>query len=116
MAIAQRLAKINVDLISLSNQLYIGKLHEANDLRKIRNWVSDTEQLRVLEAGDFIRYSNGKTELVHVQPFEDTTEHDFITAAPRETVTATPQQADYGVLIKLGVIAFLGVVLLIGVT
>ena len=115
LAIAQRLQRINTDLISLSNQLFIGRMHEQNDLRKISNWLSNTEQLKSLELGDFIKYSNGKTELAHVQPFEDTTEHTFITAAPLETVTAPqPRNVDYAPLAKVALICALGVILLIG--
>jgi energy-coupling factor transporter ATP-binding protein EcfA2 len=115
LAVVQRLARLNTDAISLSGQLYVGKLHEINDLRKIKNWVSDTEQLKSLELGDFIRYSEGKTELVHVQPFETTTEHTFITAAPLETVTAPqPRNVDYAPLAKVALIIALGLLFLLG--
>lgn len=116
LAIAQRLARINVDLISLSGQLYVSRLHEQNDLNKIKNWVPNTEQLKSLELGDFIKYSDGKTELVHVDKFETDTQHDyFITAAPREAPQPQPQITDCTPLIKLCVVAILGVILLIGV-
>jgi hypothetical protein len=112
-AIAQRLARIGTDLISLSGQLYIGKLHEQNDLAKIRNWVSDTQALKDLNLGDFIRYSNGKTELIHCDKFEDNTEHTYI-KTPTIPAAPQPQSVDWAPLAKLAVISLLAALFIIG--
>jgi len=64
-AVAQRFQMLNTDLISLSGQLYCGCFHEQNDLKKLRNWIKDkTEQLNELQLGEFMRYSEGKIELI----------------------------------------------------
>jgi hypothetical protein len=72
LAVAQRLAMLNTDLISLSGQLYCGCLHEENDLKKLRNWLKDrTEKLKRLSLGDFIRYCDGDIAVMHVDKFSE---------------------------------------------
>jgi hypothetical protein len=118
LAVAQRLARINVDLISLSSQLFIGKLHEANDLKKIKNWVSDTEQLKTLELGDFVKYNNGKTELMHVDKFADNTQHAIIKAEPQpqpQPITSQPKAdiTSHYALAKAIIIGAIGLLILL---
>jgi hypothetical protein len=109
LAIAQRFQMLNTDLISLSGQLYVGTVHEENDLKKLRNWFGDkTEQLKTLQLGEFTRYSDGKIELMQVDKFNDTVE--IVNIKPmRSPQPMMPQpKIDYTPLLRITVIGFIG--------
>ena len=111
---------LNTDLISLSGQLYCGCFHEQNDLKKLRNWFGDgTEQLKRLELGDFIRYCDGETVKMRIDKFAknvETVNIQPITPKPKpiEPLPTLQPKADYGILAKVAIIGFLGLLFLIG--
>jgi energy-coupling factor transporter ATP-binding protein EcfA2 len=68
--VAQRFQMLSVNMISLCGQLYLGMMHEQNDLKKAYNWLGDkTKELTKLDVGQFIRYSKGKSTKMNVDLF-----------------------------------------------
>lgn len=69
-AVAQRFAMVSTNLISLCGQLYLGMMHEQNDLKKAYNWLgNNTKKLAKLDVGQFIRYSKGNVAKMAVELF-----------------------------------------------
>jgi hypothetical protein len=96
-AVAQRFAMISTSLISLSGQLYLGMMHEFNDLKRAYNWLGEnTKELQNLDVGDFIRYSNGKIDKMHTELFTPNIEPKMIIADPKpiEPLTPLPKTSD----------------------
>ena len=114
-AVAQRFQMLNTDLISLSGQLYVGAMHEDNDLKKLRNWLKDkTEDLKHLELGDFVRYCDGETVKMHCDKFTDNTQHAIVEAEPLNTpqpITQS-QNTDYTAFLKLLFLSAIAIVFL----
>jgi hypothetical protein len=105
-AIAQRFQLVSTNLISLSGQLYIGSMHEQNDLKKIKNWLGDrTEDLKTLEVGEFIRYSNGKLDKMQTELFTPNIEPKMIIADPNPIEPLKPILSDSKVAVNF--VAFL---------
>lgn len=91
-AIAQRFQMVTTNIISLSGQLYIGALHEANDLKKIRNWLADkTKEVQYLELGEFFRYHNGKIAKIRTERFRARSQPKISIQQPNTPIILKPK-------------------------
>jgi energy-coupling factor transporter ATP-binding protein EcfA2 len=78
-AVAQRFAMVSTNLISLCGQLYLGMMHEQNDLKKAYNWLgNNTKELRKLDVGEFVRYSKGNVAKMTAELFATETKPKLI--------------------------------------
>jgi hypothetical protein len=117
-SIAQRFQMVTTNLVSLSGQLYIGAMHEQNDLKKIRNWLADkTKELQNLEVGEFFRYCNGKSVKMRTERFRARSQPKTILAETNITPIMKPQPMQSNqtlgiTLARLGMIALFTVLLL----
>jgi hypothetical protein len=118
-AIAQRFQMVTTNLISLSGQLYVGAMHEQNDLKKVRNWLADkTKELQSLEVGEFIRYCNGKSAKMRTERFTVASQPKTILAETNSSPIAQPIRTNQSVSIALARLAIVAlfIALLFGVT
>ncbi|MDH5451054.1 MAG: hypothetical protein OEX77_09215 [Candidatus Bathyarchaeota archaeon] len=60
--LSQRAQLIDATAISLCGQVYVGRMHEQNDLSKMRNWLKEkTENLPSLQVGEFYYVLQGES-------------------------------------------------------
>jgi len=117
-AIAQRFQMVTTSVISLSGQLYVGAMHEQNDLKKIRNWLADkTKELQSLEVGEFFRYCNGKSAKMKTERFRARSQPKMILTETNISPVVKPQpkqETNIATFLRLGMIICF-IVLLLGV-
>ena len=100
-AISQRFQIVSTNLISMSGQLYLGMMHEFNDLKRAYNWIGNsTKELAKLDVGQFIRYCKGNMAKMNVELFTSKTKPKMIIT---ESILPIPQfsKQDNGSIIDL---------------
>jgi hypothetical protein len=117
-AVAQRFAMVSTNLISLSGQLYLGRMHEQNDLKKAYNWLGNiTKELRKLDVGEFLRYGKGNVTKMAVELFATETKPKLI-GVESKSILPQPikpkQETNITAFLRLGLIVCF-IVLLLGV-
>ena len=71
MAITQFSSLIDKTAMRYMKQRYFGFTDERNDVAYLRSFLGkDVEQLKTLEAGEFVYYFAGKTKKIQIKPYE----------------------------------------------
>jgi len=115
-AVAQRFAMVSTNLISLCGQLYLGMMHEQNDLKKAYNWLgNDTKELAKLDVGEFLRYSKGNVAKMAVELFATETTPKLISVESKSILpqpTKGKEQISIVPFLKLGMIVGFAILLI----
>jgi hypothetical protein len=117
-AVAQRFAMVSTNLISLCGQLYLGMMHEQNDLKKAYNWLgTNTKELAKLDVGEFVRYSKGCVTKMSAELFATETKPNLISVdstcirlEPKLPIRST--ESAFITLARLAMLALFAVLLL----
>jgi len=94
-AIAQRFQMTSTNLISMSGQIYLGGMHEFNDLKRAYNWIgNNTKELAKLDVGEFVRYSKGNVAKMSVELFVTETKPKLISAESKPILPQPTKQKE----------------------
>jgi len=116
-AIAQRFQMVSTNLISMSGQLYLGMMHEFNDLKRAYNWLGqNTKELRKLDVGQFIRYSKGQITKMDVELFTTETMPKLIITEPKAILPIAQKRTDSSGIVDLLKLAVCGGILLYAIS
>jgi hypothetical protein len=115
-AVAQRFAMVSTNLISLCGQLYLGMMHEQNDLKKAYNWLgNNTKELTRLDVGEFVRYSKGNVAKMTAELFATETKPKLISVKSKSILPQPikpKQETNIATFLRLGMIICFTVLLL----
>jgi hypothetical protein len=114
--VAQRFAMISTNLISLCGQLYLGTMHEQNDLKKAHNWLGkNVKELAKLDVGKFLRYSKGSITKMATELFTTETKSNLIDVESKSIIPQPiKRKEEISVMpfLKLAMIALFTILLL----
>ena len=109
-ALSQRLASVDVNLVEISGLKFFGKTEGQNSLRKIKAWLpKDTvKELRDLQVGQFYKQRGSNIELVTTNKFYTATKPKLyqhheprVTYTPLITRPPRPQRSKFKQLLRL---------------
>jgi len=115
-AVAQRFAMVSTNLISLCGQLYLGMMHEQNDLKKAYNWLgNNTKELAKLDVGEFVRYSKGCVTKMSAELFTTETKPKLMSVDSKSILpqpTTLKQETNIMAALRVGMLIFFTALLL----
>jgi hypothetical protein len=107
---------VSTNLISLCGQLYLGMMHEQNDLKKAYNWLgNNTKELTRLDVGEFVRYSKGNVAKMTAELFATETKPKLISVKSKSILPQPikpKQETNIATFLRLGMIICFTVLLL----